>query len=102
MSAFAAVDCPLARTVTYTNAPELQKIQRACWSALHGCVCARAAYGAAAQDPYAAAAAFGAASAAAPAAASVWQALPDDQGRTYYYNSQTGQSQWEKPAEMPW
>jgi far upstream element-binding protein len=35
------------------------------------------------------------------AAASVWQAIPDDQGRTYYYNSQTGVSQWEKPADMP-
>eukprot|EP00967_Tisochrysis_lutea_P062688 scaffold80587_cov18-Tisochrysis_lutea.AAC.3 len=63
-------------------------------------------YGGAAADPYAAAAAaqFGAAApaaAAAPAMPSVWQALQDDQGRTYYYNSQTGQSQWEKPAEMP-
>ncbi|KAF5831863.1 hypothetical protein DUNSADRAFT_12518 [Dunaliella salina] len=67
-------------------------------------------YGGAAPDPYAAAAAaaqFGAAAAApaaaaaAPAMPSVWQALQDDQGRTYYYNSQTGVSQWEKPAEMP-
>lgn len=32
---------------------------------------------------------------------SVWQALQDDQNRTYYYNTTTGQSQWEKPAEMP-
>ena len=28
---------------------------------------------------------------------SVWQAVVDDQGRTYYYNSISGQSQWEKP-----
>jgi far upstream element-binding protein len=26
--------------------------------------------------------------------------MNDDQGRTYYYNSQTGVSQWDKPAEM--
>ncbi|KAK9837727.1 hypothetical protein WJX74_003859 [Apatococcus lobatus] len=32
---------------------------------------------------------------------SAWQELADDQGRTYYYNSQTGVSQWDKPAEMP-
>jgi far upstream element-binding protein len=43
----------------------------------------------------------GGAAAAAPAASSVWQAMNDEQGRTYYYNSQTGVSQWEKPAEMP-
>nr|BCL66196.1 C1, subunit of the circadian RNA-binding protein CHLAMY1 [Volvox reticuliferus] len=30
-----------------------------------------------------------------------WQVLQDDQGRNYYYNSQTGVSQWEKPADMP-
>lgn len=29
-----------------------------------------------------------------------WQELHDQQGRPYYYNSQTGVSQWEKPAEM--
>ncbi len=61
-------------------------------------------------DPYASAAAgYGAAAGgysapvAAPAAAatsSVWQELQDDQGRTYYYNGQTGVSQWEKPADM--
>ncbi|GBF99605.1 hypothetical protein Rsub_12069 [Raphidocelis subcapitata] len=39
--------------------------------------------------------------AAGAAGSSVWQAIPDDQGRTYYYNTQTGLSQWEKPAEMP-
>eukprot|EP00192_Tetraselmis_astigmatica_P003663 CAMPEP_0117666282 /NCGR_PEP_ID=MMETSP0804-20121206/10286_1 /TAXON_ID=1074897 /ORGANISM="Tetraselmis astigmatica, Strain CCMP880" /LENGTH=549 /DNA_ID=CAMNT_0005473803 /DNA_START=107 /DNA_END=1756 /DNA_ORIENTATION=+ len=41
--------------------------------------------------------------AAAPAAGAgsgVWQELHDPQGRPYYYNSQTGVSQWEKPAEM--
>jgi len=27
----------------------------------------------------------------------VWSAQQDDQGNTYYYNSQTGVSQWEKP-----
>ena len=31
---------------------------------------------------------------------SVWQELKDDQGRTYYYNSQTGASQWERPADL--
>jgi far upstream element-binding protein len=41
------------------------------------------------------------ASTGAPAGGSVWQAMSDDQGRTYYYNTQTGVSQWEKPAEMP-
>eukprot|EP00798_Chlamydomonas_sp_ICE-L_P009524 gene9524-12463_t len=62
----------------------------------------------AAQDPYAAYQAqsqapvnpYGAAP-AAPVAASPWQELRDDQSRAYYYNSQTGVSQWEKPAEMP-
>jgi far upstream element-binding protein len=31
----------------------------------------------------------------------VWSAMQDDQGRTYYYNTQTGVSQWEKPEGMP-
>jgi len=32
--------------------------------------------------------------------ASAWAAHNDAQGRTYYYNSSTQQSQWEKPADM--
>nr|BBC28431.1 C1, subunit of the circadian RNA-binding protein CHLAMY1 [Yamagishiella unicocca] len=36
----------------------------------------------------------------AAAAGTSWQALQDEQGRTYYYNSQTGVSQWEKPTEL--
>uniref|UniRef100_A0A7S2QUF9 WW domain-containing protein n=2 Tax=Chlamydomonas chlamydogama TaxID=225041 RepID=A0A7S2QUF9_9CHLO len=47
---------------------------------------------------------YGASGAAAAApqsgGSSVWQELRDDQQRVYYYNSQTGVSQWEKPAEM--
>ena len=35
-----------------------------------------------------------------PAGGSMWQELQDDQGRTYYYNTQTGVSQWEKPSDM--
>mmetsp|Transcript_27117 Transcript_27117/g.37424 ORF Transcript_27117/g.37424 Transcript_27117/m.37424 type:complete len:503 (+) Transcript_27117:130-1638(+) len=35
-----------------------------------------------------------------PAVSSAWQALQDGEGRTYYYNSQTGVSQWEKPEGM--
>lgn len=31
---------------------------------------------------------------------SVWQELHDNEGRPYYYNTQTGVSQWEKPQEM--
>lgn len=33
------------------------------------------------------------------AASSVWSELQDEQGRSYYYNTQTGVSQWEKPSE---
>ena len=30
----------------------------------------------------------------------LWQELHDDQGRPYYYNSQTQVTQWEKPADF--
>nr|BBC28455.1 C1, subunit of the circadian RNA-binding protein CHLAMY1 [Yamagishiella unicocca] len=73
------------------------------------------AFGAPASDPYGNANSFnhhnyapavtaqqnGAAPSQAAATGASWQALQDDQGRTYYYNSQTGVSQWEKPAELP-
>lgn len=64
------------------------------------------AYGAQpAADPYAASqqAAYGAQyGAAAPhAPATHWQELSDSEGRTYYYNTTTGTSQWEKPPELP-
>ncbi|KAK9814912.1 hypothetical protein WJX73_001792 [Symbiochloris irregularis] len=36
----------------------------------------------------------------APSGGSTWQELRDGEGRSYYYNTQTGVSQWEKPAEM--
>ncbi|KAK9815352.1 hypothetical protein WJX72_002168 [[Myrmecia] bisecta] len=68
-------------------------------------------YGAA--DPYAAAGGYGASSGGYGAQASaqaapqqpssgsgVWQELQDGEGRSYYYNTQTGVSQWEKPADM--
>lgn len=51
----------------------------------------QAAYGGYAGGPASAAAGGG--------GASVWQEMQDDQGRTYYYNGQTGASQWEKPAD---
>jgi len=62
----------------------------------------------AAADPYSAnsyaggynQAAGGAAARPAPAAASVWQEFHDSEGRPFYYNSQTGASQWEKPADL--
>ncbi|KAF8058921.1 FUBP3 [Scenedesmus sp. PABB004] len=33
-------------------------------------------------------------------AASAWEAVLDDQGRTFYWNSLTNRSQWNKPGEM--
>ncbi len=68
-----------------------------------------AGYGA--PDPYAAAAAgaYGGYGGAAVGGAAVggggggggtWQELHDTEGRPYYYNTQTGVSQWEKPADM--
>lgn len=29
-----------------------------------------------------------------------WEAYKDDQGREYYFNSESGETQWEKPASM--
>jgi hypothetical protein len=29
-----------------------------------------------------------------------WQELRDNEGRAYYYNSQSGTTQWEKPHEF--
>jgi hypothetical protein len=29
-----------------------------------------------------------------------WEAYKDDQGREYYFNAETGETQWEKPASM--
>lgn len=44
----------------------------------------------------------------APAAAegeadvnTIWEAIQDDEGRTYYYNEATGETQWERPEEGP-
>jgi far upstream element-binding protein len=54
-------------------------------------------YAAQAQQGYGAAAGYGAHQ---PAQPSPWQELTDNEGRPYYYNSQTGVSQWEKPADM--
>ena len=59
-------------------------------------------------DPYAAAAAggYGAYGGAASGGAAsgggggTWQELHDGEGRPYYYNTQSGVSQWEKPADM--
>lgn len=36
----------------------------------------------------------------APAAGSVWQVHHTQEGRTYYYNSSTGVTQWEVPPGM--
>lgn len=72
-------------------------------------------YGSATTDSYASAASYnhqgytpavpqtiaGASMQPSAGVGSLWQALQDDQGRTYYYNSVTGVSQWEKPADMP-
>uniref|UniRef100_A0A7S0YAY8 WW domain-containing protein n=1 Tax=Polytomella parva TaxID=51329 RepID=A0A7S0YAY8_9CHLO len=63
------------------------------------------AYGAAAA---AAAATFGGAypnvgdisASSVPSGGNLWQVVSDGQ-RPYYYNASTGQSQWEKPADMP-
>ncbi len=29
-----------------------------------------------------------------------WQAITDENGTTYYYNTITGEAQWEKPASL--
>lgn len=42
----------------------------------------------------------GASSQAAAGGGGVWQELQDGEGRPYYYNTQTGVSQWEKPESM--
>jgi pre-mRNA-processing factor 40 len=36
--------------------------------------------------------------AAAPAAKSPWEEVKTDEGEIYYYNPETGATQWEKPA----
>lgn len=38
--------------------------------------------------------------AAKPPAASVWSEHRTDEGRVYYYNARTGESVWERPADM--
>ena len=59
-----------------------------------------AAYGAA-QYPYADATAALAVPAPALAAPAIWRAVDDGKGNTYYYNTRTGASQWDKPQDMP-
>ena len=58
-----------------------------------------------AQDPYASQAqgSYGGYGGQAGGAGggSVWSEMHDGEGRPYYYNTQTGVSQWEKPADMP-
>jgi hypothetical protein len=38
---------------------------------------------------------------APPVQASPWRTATAADGQVYYYNEKTGQTQWDKPAEMP-
>ena len=31
----------------------------------------------------------------------IWEAIQDDEGRTYYYNTVTGETQWDQPDDFP-